>query len=498
MFDIASVLASVPAGEADGREQIVYLDPSIISPDLNNFYSMDGIEDLAANIELIGLQQPIRVRPAPGDGERYIVISGHRRREAILRILADRPDAFPNGVPCIIERGEQSEAMRELRLIYANAATRVMTAPEIARQAERVETLLYTLKEEGVEFPGRMRDHVAEACRVSKTKLARLHAIRNKLDPVLLGYFDRGELNESCAYELSRLPAEIQETAGERLASGRQKRMPSASVVEAVNLNLPDYMKAMPCRCHAGGPDCHHRTAKIVRSLFVMYDWNICSPGQCCRDCYHWDDCSAACQETKDRRKLEKDVEEEKNQARQKEQEAAQQRRRKARMRELGRLLPLIEAKGLADDAELPALQRWAAAGPKVAEVRKQAAGDFGSATFYDDHWLPTDVETLGRWADFFGCSLDYLAGRTKEPGTAAEPARTVSGSDTADAGLRWSTGTPAEKGDYAVRSGIPAEEGPQSATTRILHWDGEDWVFRGTGAPVRDHVYRWHRLPEV
>lgn len=38
------------------------------------------------------------------------------------------------------------------------------------------------LKEEGVEFPGRMRDHVAEACKVSKSKIARLKVIREGLD----------------------------------------------------------------------------------------------------------------------------------------------------------------------------------------------------------------------------------------------------------------------------------------------------------------------------
>lgn len=497
MFDIASVLAGAAVTASQGgREQITYLDPSLITPDNNNFYSMQGIEELAGNIELIGLQQPLRVRRAP-QGEDYIVISGHRRREAILRILADRPDAFPDGVPCIIEDGAESEAMRELRLIYANAATRVMGSAEISLQAERVEALLYQLKEEGVEFPGRMRDHVAEACRVSKTKLARLHAIRNKLDPVLLGYFDRGELTETAAYELSRLPANIQAEAGQRLADGKTKRIPFAGVVEKVNRNLDRYMAEMPCRCHAGGPDCHHKEARIVRSLFANGEWNTCEPGQCCRDCYHWKDCSAACEETKARRKLEKDVEKEKQAERNRQERAEQELRKKAVIRELGRVLPLIEAKGLADGAELPSLVRWRLSGPKVESVRKMAAGDFGDAYFFhDENWLPRDVETLGKWADFFGCSLDYLAGRTADTRT-AEQAQPVSGTDTAEP-AGWSDGKPAAAGDYAVRCGVAAEEGPRSAMTRILHWDGEEWVHCGTSAPFRENVYRWHRLPEV
>ena len=181
-FDITSVLKGVSGPDTD-RDQIEYIDLDLLDPDPNNFYLLDGLDELAGNIELIGLQQPLRVRPSDTRG-RYVIVSGHRRKAACMMIRDGGSDMFDNGVPCIIDRGEESDALRELRLIYANSATRVMSSAEISKQAERVETLLYQLKEEGIDFPGRMRDHVAEACKVSKTKLARLHAIRNKLDPV--------------------------------------------------------------------------------------------------------------------------------------------------------------------------------------------------------------------------------------------------------------------------------------------------------------------------
>ena len=381
--------------------------------------------------------------------------------------------------------------MRELRLIYANAATRDMSAADLSRQAERVEELLYRLKEEGVEFPGRMRDHVAEACKVSKTKLARLHAIRSKLDPELLKFFDRGELNETAAYELSRLPAAIQAEAGQRLASGKTKRLPHAGVVEKVSRNMARFMAEMPCRCHAGGPDCHHKEARIVRSLFVDGEWNTCEPEQCCRDCYHWRNCTAACDETKARRKLEKDVEKEKQDEQKQRELAKQERLKKAQMREIRRVLPLIEAKGLKDDAELPVLQQWQfKGGPKVESVRKMAAGDFGDAHYYDEHWLPADVETLGKWADYFGCSLDYLAGRTDNP--KPETAKTVSGTDTG-----WQTGTPKDTGSYAIVCGVPKDLTPGSYMRKIMDWDGEGWSD-GRGVPLRLNVYEWLKLPEV
>ena len=79
-----------------------------------------------------------------------------------------------------------------------------MSSAEQSKQAERVTELLYQLKEQGVEFPGRMRDHVAEACRMSSAKLARLHAIRERLVPELLAEFDAGRINESVAYRISQ------------------------------------------------------------------------------------------------------------------------------------------------------------------------------------------------------------------------------------------------------------------------------------------------------
>ena len=53
-------------------EQIVLIDLDRIDPDPANFYSLEGIDELAGNIELIGLQQPLRVRP---EGDRFTVIS---------------------------------------------------------------------------------------------------------------------------------------------------------------------------------------------------------------------------------------------------------------------------------------------------------------------------------------------------------------------------------------------------------------------------------------
>ena len=145
-FNLAEHIAKgvVPElGTAGGREQIEYLDIDLLDDDPRKFYELSGLDELAANIELLGLQQPLRVRPSQEPG-RYVIVSGHRRRAAVRQLVEDgRGDL--RDIPCIVERGQASAALQELRLIYANSDTRKMTSADIGRQAERVEELLYQL-----------------------------------------------------------------------------------------------------------------------------------------------------------------------------------------------------------------------------------------------------------------------------------------------------------------------------------------------------------------
>lgn len=201
-FDLGAELRKAGGPTVDTREVIEYIPIDRIDPDPENFYSLDGINELAGNIELVGLQQPLRVR----DGERghVIIVSGHRRRAAILLIRDGGSDMFSGGVPCIRERGETSKEMQELRLIFANSQTRVMSAPELSRQAVKTRELLTRLREQGFEFQGRTRELVASVLQTSDSRVGRLTAIREKLVPELLKYFDGDKLGETVAYRLSQ------------------------------------------------------------------------------------------------------------------------------------------------------------------------------------------------------------------------------------------------------------------------------------------------------
>lgn len=473
-FSLASVLGDV--SNLNTGDEIIRIPIERIDPDPANFYSLEGIEDLAGNIELIGLQQPLRVRPV---ADRYTVVSGHRRRAAILLIRDGGSDQFADGVPCIVEYGDASPAMRELRLIYANASSRQMSAADLSKQAERVTELLYQLKEQGVEFPGRMREHVAQACKVSTSKLARLHAIRSNLDKDLLPWFDRGDMSEDAAYQLSRLPADVQAKAAEHIEEDKKHRIPTGAVVRMVIENEAAFKTERSCRAHAGGPQCHHLADLQIKDLFQQYAWNVCTAQKCCMDCYSKTNCSKICKEARDRVKLEKAVEAEKEEKR-KATEKAEQEARKARIRKKAKkLLPFVDAAGLKDSELLYDHYSSATAG----QVRKWAVGDFGDKHFYGEDALnPYFATGVVKMAKKLKISADEIL--DLKPMRSPSPAT-------------WQTGKPETAGLYAVR--FKVSESAPGELQNFARWDGFQWKAVRSGKPIDDLVaFAWYPLPEV
>lgn len=484
-LDFAAMLRGV--SEPGTADQITLLPLDALHPDPENFYSLDGLDKLAESIELVGLMDPIRVRP---DGESYVIVSGHRRTAAIRMIRDGGSDQFKDGVPCIVEFGGGSEAMRKLRLIFANSSTRQLTSAELSRQAEEVTRLLYELKEQGWNPPGRMRDHVAEACNVSKTKIARLHAIRENLHPALLPYFDSGDLVEDVAWKLSRFPEDLQAALSDRLADGKKRKMPIGSVVEMVWNNLEELQKPMSCRAHAGGPDCHHTTERIVSSLCRPYSWNVCDPGKCCLDCWHAKEgCSGACREAKDRVKLEKAVEEEKKAEAQEKADRDQEILKKKIQKRALALLPYAIGQKLDDKARISSDYRSATVG----QLRKWASGDMEDEHFYGDEcvrpgWSKDAVEMSRR----LGCSLQLALDLPDENPTAPTSDPEPQESEPA---VVWRSGTPEEEGWYTVKIEYFEQVLP---SPRCFYWDEECWTIDGTHSVDRAYtVRRWLRVPE-
>ena len=252
-FDITAALASVTAKTAKPARELREIPLHLIDKNPLNQYSMDGIESLADNIRLFGLMEPLLVRATP-EG-RYMLISGHRRRAA-LQMIAEAAENYPASmhepVPCFVEPeapalpgiaadGENAKAARaaaeELKLIYANADTRILSSADTAMQVRRTRELLTTLRNLGCELPGKMRDHVAAAAKVSASRVARLDVIdRHLTEPTLRKAWQDGTIGETAAYEIARRPAEVQAAVAAEFSPDVLRNLSTESLTDMLDV----------------------------------------------------------------------------------------------------------------------------------------------------------------------------------------------------------------------------------------------------------------------
>lgn len=505
MGEFAKTLAQPVPESGTGREQIEYIDVDLLDSDPGNFYELRDLDGLADNIATIGLQQPIRVRD--GENGHAVIVSGHRRVAAIRKLVEDgRTDL--REVPCIREKGDASPALRELRLIYANSSTRALSSSEISQQVEKVRDLLYQLKEEGYEFPGRMRDHVAEACKISKSKLARLDVIRKGLAPdIRKAYWDGPQsksLSEDAAYTLSRLSVDIQRQVvdaylGQAQGDSGLKYLYAGAVdavAEATNKIITGKVE-----CPVGGT-CSHKDAQVSHAIKVKVKsrWSDCGCEYgCCAKCSSLQSCKDVCPNLIGKQKELKAA-------------AKAERQREAAEKE-AKERPNVERVGaiwqrfgsLRERAGLTPRQYFEKIDCPYGRPAYDAA-DHEAGRKIDAHTeLPYGynvyLSDINRWvaaAGALGCSVDYLMMRTNEPRTAdelaAEP-RTGAGQTSLAAWMPGGT-MPLAPCDVVAEFDL---SGDGELTSRSLcRWDGEAFRFGKSRDKIEVRVIRWLALPEV
>ena len=485
MGEFAKTLAQPVSESGTGREQIEYIDVDLLDSDPGNFYELSDLDGLADNIATIGLQQPIRVRD--GENGHAVIVSGHRRVAAIRKLVEDgRTDL--REVPCIREKGDASPALRELRLIYANSSTR---------------------QEEGFDFPGRMRDHVAEACKISKSKLARLDVIRKGLAPdIRKAYWDGPQsksLSEDAAYTLARLPVDVQRQVVDAYRGQAQGdsglNYLYASTVEAVTKAVNRIIVGK-VKCPDGAA-CSHKDAQVAHAIKakVKSRWSDCGCEYgCCAKCSSLQSCKDVCPNLIGKQKELKAA-------------AKAERQREAAEKE-ARQRPDIERVGaiwqrfgtLRERAGLTPKQYFEKIDcPYSGLIERAESLEAGREKIEPNEGLPfgynVSLSGVNRWvaaADALGCSVDYLMLRTNEPRMADEVAAVPRVCASQMALAAWMPGgtTPAEPCDVVAEFDL---SGDGELTSRSLcRWDGETFRFGKSRDKIEVRVVRWLALPEV
>ena len=500
-FDLAKLMKDVSKVDT-GKQQIRYIPLDLIDPDPNNFYSLDGLEELAGSIEMLGLQQPILVRPVQGG--RYMVISGHRRREALRLIAEGGSQQFADGVPCIVDAGEASKALQELKLIMANADTRKMSSADQNKQAERIEDLLRQLVDEGYVFPGRLRDWVSKLSGMSRTKLARMKVIREKLAPELLKDYSKGVMNEAVAYELAQRPVEMQRRICEAyLAHHNELRYVQARFVTEYADKVSSLEKRKcpiqkGCRCI--------NQERILDKVFDgSYSYKACEySDRCCADCGDYLRCRSRCPLLDEKAKKER--------ARQREasrdQKAAEKAKSDAAVYAIehvwARFGQALQREGVTDAKLRKSLKTGQGCYNEyetyMGEKKTEALLDFSCTDVKPNDSMPfyygfrfEEYRRLRAIADTLHVSLDYLFLRDDVPDRREQA---VSEMDTEpDAGPGWRTGEPPTEGRYLCRIRFTTDQ--VRASEARCDWRNGKW-YNSFGEKIDGlfEVLSWWPIP--
>lgn len=478
-FDLAALMKGV-ADLNDGQAERIELLPfESLREDPGNFYSMDGLEALADSISTVGLLDPIRVRQ---EDDHYVVISGHRRRAAIGILIEGGEERWKEAVPCIVDRGEMLPELQRLKLIMANSSSRQKTSAEISREAAEIKELLVELREKGFPLPGRISAYVAEAVGVKESKLKRLHAIRGNLVPELLALYDANTINEEAAYQLQQLPEGAQRylAAQKKIKAGTLYGTGAKECVEKCEKYLHP-----GCKC-PDGSECTHTYPRLYQTITADMGYWRCLGG-CCLKCNRTlSECPYQCKRAKAR------IEEKKA-----EKKAAELSREEEHKRELDEnrsklagqymsLAVLAKAAGVegSEYIGIPGAQTMAELEAIAANPSKISDYTARNERVFDRYCY---VSTAQNFADRIGVSVDFLLGRTEEPG--------INRGGDQKAGT-WQTGTPKKKGWYVAKV---SRLGEKTGAPMLLLWGDNGWSVAGGAATIHSSykIEQWVRIPD-
>lgn len=457
MGRFAEVLGNVPDSGTETGLKLIPIER--IFPNKWNFYPrVEDFEGLKESLLANGLLEPLTVVPGYDEGT-YRLISGENR----FRASRDLYDIYPDdqrwkALTCLV-LPPMSEAQERSAIIESNRQ-RKKSGSLIQEEAEKLTQSYIERKKAGEELPGRIRDRVAEALQVSKTKLATLKVIKEKL--VVPGFIEKwkaGEIPEAVAYEIAKMPHLQQYSFLDYTIE--YSRTPSINNVKQFNTIYTCCKHDCP---HTGGlcPNCN----RMYEDRYRGGEWHCAG---CCESCLHKDTCKTAC-----------------------------------------KFIPKPEPEPVKETPKNPAVGDprldWRTMGAKfgqrLTELRKatgmerkefaESIGHFqGTYSAWENGQLPGS-DRMPLLALAFGVTTDYLFGLTDEstPTIAApepEGQMVITG---------WMPGgtTPATPCDVVA----DFDMGGTKALRRCCRWDGKQFLFDKGGISIELPPIRWMMLPEV
>lgn len=203
--------------ESDNGKKIIEIPTELLDEHPgNSIYNIteESIKELAASIQIYGVLEPLKVKP---DGDRYLIISGHRRKRA--SVLAGLKT-----VPCIIKQDDELEGVSDEEiLIEHNRTTREKSTMEKAREIRRLKELrgIHRGRPKEEEKNGNDYRIICEELNISE-RTFRLYDKLNELVPEIQALVESGNIGLVLGVRLAGLDKEVQKELYEFLGDAIQ------------------------------------------------------------------------------------------------------------------------------------------------------------------------------------------------------------------------------------------------------------------------------------
>ena len=209
MADINTILknnGSIKQSKGKSHYEVTMIHYSQIKPSKMQFYRQEDIEEQADAIELAGgIMQPLVVRRQ--DADQYELLAGHRRLEAVKRLVEDRQLTQYAMVPCHIEKANDWRA--EYLLITTNSY-REKTGYEKMLEVQRLAEIIPHLPG-SEELKGRaLRGRIAKELKTGETSVQNYNYIYTHLCAEGMEAYRAGDIKTAVANELAHLDEEDQ------------------------------------------------------------------------------------------------------------------------------------------------------------------------------------------------------------------------------------------------------------------------------------------------
>lgn len=234
----AGLLNEASKNLAKNNMEITYIPREEIYKNPKNEYSISDIENLADLIHVMGLREPLGVKP---DGSGYKLIEGERRLTAIDKLITD--GKWEGDIPCIIREKElkvnvdvlSDEEKEILEIAGTNAGQRKYSEADYLFEVEKLEPIYKKLKASGIgEFTyesdtgekitqsltgKKSRELLAERLNVSPAQVGKISKVANSGTEELKEAVKDGTANIAVAAEIASMEKEDQK----RLIEQHQK-----------------------------------------------------------------------------------------------------------------------------------------------------------------------------------------------------------------------------------------------------------------------------------